>query len=413
MRLSLLTMAGLAALLGGCSLFGPVADFDASVRSGDLPLEVAFTDRSDTGGDQILRWNWDFGDGNTSTARNPVHVYEERGTYDVTLRVETARGTGMRVQQNFIDVRQIVRFPDRQLDAALRAALEIPAASLRVKDLETLTAFDATGAGIRNVAGLEHAANLQTLILESNALSDVTPLGQLRGLRQLNLRNNRLAGIAPLAKLSNLALLDLGINNIADIRPLEGLERLGFLNLERNPALADIRTLRHLTSLRELSLAFTGIAQNEVIDGAGSGDSLAPLARLTGLTFLDLAATDIHDLTALSGLVNLEELILFDCLVEDLGPLATVRNLRELQLSANQIVTIDALASLEQLELLTLQMNQIQNISPLVLNAGLGENDIVRLTGNPLNTVSLCNAIPTLRLRGVQVEVDQSCQQGG
>lgn len=30
-------------------------------------------------------WGWDFGDGNTSSAQNPIHIFEEAGTYDVSL----------------------------------------------------------------------------------------------------------------------------------------------------------------------------------------------------------------------------------------------------------------------------------------------------------------------------------------
>ena len=35
----------------------------------------------------IVSWQWDFGDGNTSTEQNPTHVYLEEGTYNVTLTV--------------------------------------------------------------------------------------------------------------------------------------------------------------------------------------------------------------------------------------------------------------------------------------------------------------------------------------
>ncbi len=37
--------------------------------------------------DGVVRYFWDFGDGGTSDARNPVHVYESGGTYTVTLTV--------------------------------------------------------------------------------------------------------------------------------------------------------------------------------------------------------------------------------------------------------------------------------------------------------------------------------------
>src|SRR5262249_6083242 len=47
-----------------------------------------FMDRStDPAGGKIVSWAWDFGDGSTSTSRDPVHVYAAPGTYTVTLKV--------------------------------------------------------------------------------------------------------------------------------------------------------------------------------------------------------------------------------------------------------------------------------------------------------------------------------------
>ena len=40
----------------------------------------------------IISWNWNFGDGNNSTAQHPVHQYAQRGIYTVTLEVITASG---------------------------------------------------------------------------------------------------------------------------------------------------------------------------------------------------------------------------------------------------------------------------------------------------------------------------------
>ncbi len=45
-------------------------------------------------GDSILTWDWDFGDGNTSTAQNPFHMYIAPGFYDMILTVNTAFCTG-------------------------------------------------------------------------------------------------------------------------------------------------------------------------------------------------------------------------------------------------------------------------------------------------------------------------------
>jgi PKD repeat protein len=62
----------------------PRAAFDAQPARGEAPLEVRFTDRS-TG--DVTGWSWDFGDGSTSRARNPVHTYAATGQYLVRLRV--------------------------------------------------------------------------------------------------------------------------------------------------------------------------------------------------------------------------------------------------------------------------------------------------------------------------------------
>jgi Zn-dependent metalloprotease len=59
-----------------------VADFNADVTNHcEAPLRIAFNNLSQNG----LNFLWDFGDGNTSTAINPVHNYEDFGEYSVSL----------------------------------------------------------------------------------------------------------------------------------------------------------------------------------------------------------------------------------------------------------------------------------------------------------------------------------------
>jgi uncharacterized repeat protein (TIGR02543 family) len=43
--------------------------------------------------DNPSSWHWDFGDGVTSTERNPTHVYPTEGVYDVTLKVSNIFGS--------------------------------------------------------------------------------------------------------------------------------------------------------------------------------------------------------------------------------------------------------------------------------------------------------------------------------
>jgi len=45
-------------------------------------------------GDPIISWNWNFGDGQSSTESNPIHVYAGTGVFNVTLTVQTPQCDG-------------------------------------------------------------------------------------------------------------------------------------------------------------------------------------------------------------------------------------------------------------------------------------------------------------------------------
>ncbi|MEW6301935.1 MAG: PKD domain-containing protein [Verrucomicrobiota bacterium] len=66
-----------------------VADFTASSLLGVAPLPVTFTDQS-TG--NPTSWTWSFGDGGTSTLRNPAHTYVLPGSYTARLTVRNTAG---------------------------------------------------------------------------------------------------------------------------------------------------------------------------------------------------------------------------------------------------------------------------------------------------------------------------------
>ena len=62
-----------------------IEDQEIKVCSDQL---IYFTDASQTnGGTAIVNYLWDFGDGTTSDAQNPSHLFENPGWYDVTLTV--------------------------------------------------------------------------------------------------------------------------------------------------------------------------------------------------------------------------------------------------------------------------------------------------------------------------------------
>ena len=95
----------------------PVADFSYSRTD----LAVDFTDLSTTPDNAVIdTWQWDFGDGNSSTTQNPQHIYAASGCYDVTLTVSNSTGAGLdSVTQTLgVDTVPLALFDVRYVDAA-------------------------------------------------------------------------------------------------------------------------------------------------------------------------------------------------------------------------------------------------------------------------------------------------------
>ena len=69
----------------GCSFrdtINVLADFTVNDSLGEFPFDVYITNLSSS-----VSFDWDFGDGNSSQVKDPIHTYESVGTYDLTLTV--------------------------------------------------------------------------------------------------------------------------------------------------------------------------------------------------------------------------------------------------------------------------------------------------------------------------------------
>jgi PKD repeat protein len=77
----------------------PVVNFTANITTGNVPLTIAFYDRSSGPPNS---WLWNFGDRNSSGLQNPVHTYYTAGNYSVSLISSNADGSGSKTQNNYI-----------------------------------------------------------------------------------------------------------------------------------------------------------------------------------------------------------------------------------------------------------------------------------------------------------------------
>ncbi len=79
----------------------PVADFSAAPLTGTVPLTATFTNASSG----TTSYQWQFGDGATSTETNPIHIYTQAGVYTVVLTATNNVGVSdVRVEPDYITV---------------------------------------------------------------------------------------------------------------------------------------------------------------------------------------------------------------------------------------------------------------------------------------------------------------------
>ena len=86
----------------------PYTNFSGTPTSGAPGVSVAFTDRSEF---NATSWNWDFGDGTSSTSQNPTHIYSTSGGYTVTLSSTGDHGEEYETKTNYITVASSVTGP--------------------------------------------------------------------------------------------------------------------------------------------------------------------------------------------------------------------------------------------------------------------------------------------------------------
>jgi PKD repeat protein len=65
----------------------PIAEFTVSPSDPSIQDEVNITDNSSDPDGTVTSWFWDFGDGTTSTSKNPSHKFSQKGEWKITLTV--------------------------------------------------------------------------------------------------------------------------------------------------------------------------------------------------------------------------------------------------------------------------------------------------------------------------------------
>ena len=78
----------------------PVADFTGSPRQGEYPHMVTFVNQTIDG----VNYEWNFGDGTTSSDEHPTHTYTTADTFDVSLIAQNAHGNHTETKVDYLNI---------------------------------------------------------------------------------------------------------------------------------------------------------------------------------------------------------------------------------------------------------------------------------------------------------------------
>jgi PKD repeat protein len=162
----------------------PVADFTADTTC--LGSSSIFTNLSSSSGGSITQYLWNFGDGSTSTLKNPVHNYLTSGNFQVELSVTTQDGCSNSITKPvFVIPRPVVAFTTSG-PACLGATVQFTDNSLPVfgsihswtwdfGDGTTTTIVEPASPNITHIYSSSGTFNVTlTVVTSSNCSSSIT-----------------------------------------------------------------------------------------------------------------------------------------------------------------------------------------------------------------------------------------------
>lgn len=171
--------------------------------------------------------------------------------------------------------------------------------------------------GPTSIAGTQYMTGLRSLRVDSDTLSDISPVSGLTGLTSLSLGSNsgethysQVRDISPLRTLTGLQELNLGDRGSTEsFAPLTGLPKLTDLQIQGSTA-TRFDSLSRMTGLKSLTVRY------------GKMDTLTWVKPLKHLKWLDISNNRVADVTDLAGLKELTHLDVSGNRLADLSPLA-------------------------------------------------------------------------------------------
>ena len=269
------------------------------------------------------------------------------------------------------DPSAIVTIPDAVLEGYLRERAVARVPSIGTNPMTQLdlarvrVILENVGAGtavnrVRSFEGIQHALNLELLLIANHQVLDFQRLAGLHMLRVINNNGSLLSDVSPLQNVVSLEELYLnrgrtypppGVCTGTAAGPVHG--QTPWPPAANCPpgqvddvVVKDLSSLRRLTKLRRLWLC----------DQRVNPQHLTTFVNMEAMSY---CRNDLSDISGMRNLTKMETLYLFENHIEDVSPLARMAELQFLQLHDNNIRDVSSLSGLTKLRHIYLSDNPL------------------------------------------------------
>jgi len=341
--------------------------------------------------------------------------------------------------------------PDTAYRTCITAKLGLDAdADPTAEQLATIIELSCTGKGIADATGTSAMPNLTKLFLDSNQLTDLTPIASSTGVFSLGVSGNRITTIAPLASLTKLRAVKLNGNRIRDFSVLSNLPEYSRTSSQLYGQAITVDAALGVPALvptviddkAEVVPVYTrpsDVASGSPVTYPAAGDyawvfkneglylnatitvhvtdsgvtipddvlrtcvnsrlsldasvqpTLVQLATITTGAF-SCANKGVKDLTGLNLITGLTSLTLNGNSIADLSPISALPNVTTANLAQNEFTSLAGLGSMAKLGTLQVQQNSTSTKAKLQTLAGI--NNLPVLTAITANYTAIRSLAP-------------------
>ena len=279
-----------------------------------------------------------------------------------------------------------IRFRSGTTNDQLKSVSKVPwatAVKISGKDVSDLTP----------IAGLKKLKKLDLYGLDK--ITTIAPLASSTELEELSLYMTKVSDIAPVKNMKKLKVLDLYATKVTDLAPIKDLKELTYLNLymlepkDYSPikGLTKLETIWvQFSTLKDTSL-FTAMTALKSFQGSWSKElaDISGLKNATQLESLELDDCPVTNLDAAAGMLKLERLRARSTEIKSIAPLAKITTLRWVDIGKTKVSDLSPLAASTNLDSLDLRETKVTTLAPLAKLANLDE---VILTGTAVKDLT-------------------------